>query len=106
MVKVNLQSKSTVKVNASHNLVNGWSMMTSADWWVTSVDDVAVMTSPRADISRRKLARGGAWRRVEARGGAWRRMTERGTRDQPYRNFERRVGAHAVFEGVEAFTVL
>ena len=29
------------------------------------------MTSPRADVSRRKLARGGAWRRVTARGGAW-----------------------------------
>ena len=81
-------------------------MMMSVDWWVTSADDVAVMTSPRADVSRRKLARGSAWRRVEVRGGAWRRMTERGTRDQPYRNFERRVGARAVFEGVEAFTVL
>ena len=34
----------------------------SADWLVTSADDVAVMMSPRADISRR---RPGAWRRVE-----------------------------------------
>ena len=30
----------------------------------------------------------------------------RGTRDQPYRNFERRVGARAVSDGVEAFTIL
>ena len=36
------------------------------------------MTSPRANVSRRKLARAGTWRRVEAH-------------DQPYRNFERRV---------------
>ena len=36
-------------------------------------DDVAVtwqMTSPRADVSRGTLARGGAWWRVEEAGGA------------------------------------
>ena len=54
----------------------------------------------------RVQARGSAWRRVAARGGAWRRVTACGTRDQPYRNFERRVGARAVSDGVEAFTVL
>ena len=46
-----------------------WSMMMSADWRVTSADDVVVLTSaddvvvltsPRADVSRRNLARAGA----------------------------------------------
>ena len=80
--------------------------MTSADWRVTSADDVAVMTSPRADVSRRKLARESAWQHVEARDGAWRRMTTRGVYDRPYRNFERHVGVRAVSDGVEAFMVL
>ena len=40
------------------------------------------MTSPRADVSRRKLARAsvaraGAWQIVSARGIYWRRMTTR-----------------------------
>ena len=45
--KVNGQSqrKSTVWSTS-------WSTMTSANWRVTSADDVAVMTSPRADVSR------------------------------------------------------
>ena len=30
------------------------------------------MTSPRANVSRRKLARDGEWKRVTAHGGAWR----------------------------------
>ena len=64
------------------------------------------MTSPRADVSKRKLARDGAWRIMTAHGGAWRSLEARGARDQPYRNFERRVGAHAVSDGVEAFMVL
>ena len=41
-------------------------------------DDVAMtwqMMSPRADVSRGTLARGGAWERVAARGGSWRRVT-------------------------------
>ena len=58
------------------------------------------MTSPRADISRRKLARAGAWRRVTASDGAWQSLEARGARDQPYRNFERRVG------GVRSLTAL
>ena len=43
-------------------------------WWcqltgqVTSVDDMAVMTSPGADVSRRRL---GTCRRVEKSDGAW-----------------------------------
>ena len=51
---------------------------------MTSADDVAMtwqMTSPRADVSRGTLARGGAWRKLEARdtdaetyGGAWGRV--------------------------------
>ena len=45
--KVNPRSKST---------------MTSADRLVTSANDVAVMTSPRADVSKRNLARDSAWR--------------------------------------------
>ena len=57
------------------------------------------MTSPKADVSRRN------WR-VQARDDAGRRVAARGARDQPYRNFERRVGARAVSDGVETFTVL
>ena len=45
--------------------------MTSADWLVMSADDVAVMTSPRANISRRNLARDDAWRHVTDPGNAW-----------------------------------
>ena len=49
---------------------------------MTSADDMAMawqMTSPRADVSRGTLARGGAWRRVGARGGAWRKLEARDT---------------------------
>ena len=45
-----------------------------------SADDVALtwqMTSPRADVSRGTLGRGGAWWRVVARGGAWRKLEAR-----------------------------
>ena len=35
------------------------------------------MTSPRADVSRRYLARAGAWRSVTARGLYWRRVKAR-----------------------------
>ena len=42
------------------------------------------MTSPKADVSRRKLV-------CAARGGAWQSLATRGARDQSYRNFERRV---------------
>ena len=40
-------------------------------WQMTSADDVLVMTSPRVDVNKRNLARGGAWWRVEARDGSW-----------------------------------
>ena len=36
------------------------------------------MTSPRADVSRGTLARGGACKRVAAHGGSWRHVTARG----------------------------
>ena len=52
------------------------------------------------------MARDGAWLRVTARGGAWQSLEARGARDQPYKNFERRMKARAVSDGVEAFTVL
>ena len=52
-------------------------MMMSVDWWVTSADDVAVMTSPRADVSRRKLARAGTWKRMATSGSAWRSLEAR-----------------------------
>ena len=43
---------------------------------------------------------------VGAHGGAWFEETARGARDQPYRNFEWRVGTRAVSNGIEAFTSL
>ena len=49
---------------------------------MTSADDVAMtwqMMSPRADVNRGTLARGGAWERVVARGGAWRKLEARDT---------------------------
>ena len=57
--KVNGQSqrKSTVWSTS-------WSTMMSADWRVTSIDDMAVITSPRANVSRRKP---GARKRVPSR---------------------------------------
>ena len=58
--------------------------MTSVDWRVTSADDVAMMTSPKADVSKRNLAltaRGGAWGRVKVREGSWRRVEARGARE-------------------------
>ena len=70
--KVNSGKKSTVKVNGqSQRLSTSWSTMTSAN-------DVAVMTSPRADVSKRNLARDSAWMRVGARDGAWRRVADPG----------------------------
>ena len=68
--KVNGQSQPLVKVNGqSQHWSTVWSTMMSADWRVTSADDVAVMTSPRANVSKRNLARDSAWRSVW---GAWR----------------------------------
>ena len=37
------------------------------------------MTSPRADVSKGSLARGGVWRCVAARGGTWRKLEARDT---------------------------
>ena len=45
---------------------------------MTSADDVADDVT-RADVSRGKLARGGACRHVGARGGAWRKLEARDT---------------------------
>ena len=45
-------------------------MTLADDVAVTSTDDVLVMTSPRADVSKRNLARDSAWRRVTARDSA------------------------------------
>ena len=44
--------------------------------------------------------------RVGARNLRRRRVEARGARDQPYRNFERRMGTRAVSDDVEAFTSL
>ena len=60
---------------------------------MTSADEVAVMTSPRADISKRNLARDSAWRLVgardgvEAREGSWRHVEAPGTRELLHRIF-------------------
>ena len=48
------------------------------------------------DVSKRMTAHDLKRRRVEARGAP----------DQPYRNFERCVGARAVSDSVKAFTIL
>ena len=79
--KKNLDSKSQPwrKVNGqSQRKSTSWSTITSADWRVTSVDDMVVMTSPRADVSKwtssmfKRVGKSdGAWRYVTTRGGAW-----------------------------------
>ena len=51
------------------------------------------------------MSTGENWR-VQARGDAWQSLEARGARDQPYRNFEWRMGVHAVSNDVEAFMVL
>ena len=51
------------------------------------------MTSPRANISRRKLARAGAWRRVAAPEEYWRRVKARAS------NAENSSGAWRRVEG-------
>ena len=42
---------------------------------MTSTDDVAVMTSPRADVSKRNLVCDSAWGHMTAREGSWRRVS-------------------------------
>ena len=64
-------------------------------WQMTSADDVADDVT-RVDVNRRKQACAGVWWHVAVRGA----------RDQPYRNFERHVGARVVSNDVESFTVL
>ena len=63
---------------------------------MTSADDVAVMTSPRADVSRRRPGVWSAWRRVMVRDGAWRHVGVCGVREFLRRIFWRRVGAPMV----------
>ena len=45
-------------------------------------------------------------KRVERLGACDLKRQRVEARDQLYRNFERRVGVHAVFDGVEAFMIL
>ena len=52
------------------------------------------------------LTSAGESRRVVACDDALRVLAARGAHDQPYRNFEGRVGVHAVSDDVESFTVL
>ena len=73
-----------------------WSTMTSAG---AVADDVSgcrgrwhqqmtwQMTSPRADVSRGTLARGGAWRKLEARDGTWDILAAREGTCQWHRDF-------------------
>ena len=75
--------------------------MMSADWQVTSADDVAVMTSPRADVSKR---RPGTWRCVEARDGALQRVAARGARELLHRIFWQHVSAHGSSNGGQVST--
>ena len=71
----NLGEKSTIKVNASQRFGQRWRQLIGR---VSSVDDVAVMTSPRANVSKwtssmfKRVGKSdGAWRYVTTRGGAW-----------------------------------
>ena len=69
------RSKSTVKVNADNDLVN---------------DDVNRCRGRWRHLGLTLAGEPGACWRVAARGGSWRCVA---ARDQPYRNFERRVRA-------------
>ena len=53
--------------------------MMLVDWLVTSADDVAVMMSPRVDVSKRNLVSDSAWRCLEARDGTCRCVTDPGS---------------------------
>ena len=68
----------TEKVNPGSKLTS-WSTMMLADWLVTSANDVAVMMSPKVDVSKRNLVCDSAWRCVEARDGTCRRVTDPGS---------------------------
>ena len=50
------------------------------------------MTSPRVDVSRGTLARGGAWRKLEARDGAWAILAARASDAETYGGTWGRVG--------------
>ena len=65
-------------------------MMTPADRRVTSADDVAVMTSPRADVSRWTP---GMCKRVTTRGNAWQRVGRVSFCAESFSDAWRRVGA-------------
>ena len=89
------RSKSTLSQSQRRSTVwsTSWSMMTSDDWRVTSADNMAVMTSPRADVSKSNLVRHDAWRRVGARDGSWRCVEARGARELLRKIFWQRVRA-------------
>ena len=86
------RSKLTVKPSKSNDDIRGWcKQVTSATAQARAdVDDI------NNDVSERDEARGSEWQRVR---GAWRRM-----RENP--DVQRRVGVRAVFDGVEAFTIV
>ena len=70
--------------------------------------DVAVMTSPKADVSR---CRSSTWKRVKNTVGMWKhveargkRPSMRGTRELEPRIFRWCVRARSVFDGFEAST--
>ena len=91
-----------VKYPESKDDVSGWrKQVTSAMAQArVDVDDVS------NDVIKRVRARRGVWRRVGAHDLKRRRVEAHGARDQPYGNFERRVGARAVSDDVEAFAIL
>ena len=64
--KVNSDKKSTLSQRSKSTLVNG---LVNDDVAVMSADDMAVMMSPRADVSKRNLARDSAWMRMTVCGG-------------------------------------
>ena len=85
--KVNSSKKSTLSQSQRKSTVwsTSWPTMMSADWLVTSADDVAVMTSPRVDVSRWTPS---ACRRVGKSNGMCRSVT---ARELLHRIFWRRV---------------
>ena len=58
---------------------------------MTSADDVAVMTSPRVNVSKRNLTHDSTWMHVGAREGSWQRVEARGARELLRRIFWQRM---------------